>query len=53
MKEGVSVDDLDDLLKRVCEVEEKNEEVCDHMTKMKKGGSDGDKAMTIKIKEIE
>ena len=53
MKEGVSIDDLDDLLKRVCEVEDKNEEMLEGMTKMKKGGADGENTLLIKITEME
>jgi hypothetical protein len=53
MKEGVSIDDLDDLLKRVCEVEDKNEEMLEGMAKSKKSGADGNTTLELKIKEME
>ena len=52
MKEGVSITDLDDLLKRICEVEEKNEELVENMSKAKKGSAKDDDSLLSKCEQM-
>jgi|OM-RGC.v1.036370972 hypothetical protein len=52
MKEGVSIDDLDEMLKRICDIEEKCEEIGDNLKKANAGKSKGDNDLEARVETI-